>query len=410
MRQQINGSTQVTLNSTALPALSGLTVVELSGGVAGAYCGRLLAMYGARVILVEPPSGASLREVGPHRAGARSTPGAAFIVNAAGKESITLDVSSPTGRALLHEICASTDMLIDDAGTLRGAGISWDELHARFARLVVVMISPFGESGPYAGYESLPGVLYALGGYTYLTGDPEREPIQGPEHIPAYMTGANAYIGALAAVLARGESGEGQLVEVSGMESLAAAHQWTITRYDYNGRVQPRNNSRYDSLHPVTFYDCADGTVAASPSSPDQLDRMMLLIGREDVLQDPRFSTNQLRIENADAFDAEVAPWFLARTRQEVTEECQAYRVPCAPALEVDELLQHEQLRARGYWRPAHHPVAGDLLLPGAPFRMPMSPAVGGVAPVAGQDNEANYSALGLSAGEISALREAGVV
>jgi len=336
--------------------------------------------------------------------------GAAFIVNGAGKESVTLDPSTPTGRALLDRLCASADILLDDSHALRAAGITWEGLHASFPRLVVVAVSPFGESGPYAGYEALDGTLYALGGYTYLTGDPHREPIQGPENIPGYMAGANAYIGALAAVVAREQTGKGQLVEVSAMESLAAAHQWTMTRYDYNGRVQTRNNSRYDSLHPVTYYECADGTVAISPSTPDQLERMMLLIEREDMLKDPRFSTNALRIENADEFDAEVAPWFMARTRNEITEACQAYRVPCAPALEVDELLQHEQLRARGFWRAAHDPTAGDLLLPRAPFRMPASPSLDGVAPRLGQDTEAVYNSLGLDADALAGLREAHVI
>lgn len=392
------------------PALRGLTVLDLSAGVAGSYCGRMLAMYGARVVLVEPPSGSPLRAAGPRPPGPSTDRGAVFIVNAAGKESVTLDSSTPTGRVLLEGLCAAADILVDDSHALPAAGLTWEGLHASFPRLVVVAVSPFGESGPYAGYQALDGTLYALGGYTYLTGDPHREPIQGPENIPGYMAGANAYIGALAAILAREQTGEGQLVEVSAMESLAAAHQWTMTRYDYNGRVQLRNNSRYDSLHPVTYYECADGTVGVSPSTPDQLERMMLLIGREDMLQDPRFSTNALRIENADEFDAEVAPWFMARSRNEITEACQAYRVPCAPALKVDELLQHLQLKARGFWRAAQDPVAGDLLLPGAPFRMPASPALGGVAPLLGQDTEALYRSLGLDADELAGLREARVV
>lgn len=393
-------------------ALEGLTVLDHSSGIAGAYCGRLLATYGARVILVEPPCGSELRRQGPWGTAPQSLEaGASFLALGPGKESVTLDTSKATGQELFWRLCSSADVLIVDDRTLEAEGITWDSLHARFPRLVVADISAFGRSGPYKEYEALPGTLYALGGYSYMTGDPDREPLQGPANIPGYMAAATTYVGVLSALFVRERTGVGQCVEVSAMEALAAAHQWTITRYEYNGRIQPRNKNRYDSLHPVTYYACADGTVAVSPSTPDQLDRMMLLIGRAEMLEDPRFSSNILRIENADAFDAEVAPWFMARTRAEITELCQTYRVPCAPALEIDELLEHEQLTARRYWRTEEHPTAGQLKMAGPPFRMPESEAVGGRAPLLGEHSEAVYAELaGLDPAGVAALREAGTI
>ncbi len=393
-------------------ALDGITVLDCSSGIAGAYCGRLLATYGARVILVEPPCGSSLRQQGPRRSTSQShDDGALFLALGAGKESVTLDASGATGADLFGRLCSAADVLIVDDCSLEDAGITWESLHARFPRLVLTDISAFGRTGPYANYEALPGTLYALGGYSYMTGDPDREPLQGPENVPGYMAAATAYAGVVSALFVRGRTGAGQRIEVSAMEALAAAHQWTITRYEYNGRIQPRNENRYDSLHPVTYYACADGTVAVSPSTPDQLDRMMLLIGREELLEDTRFSTNISRIENADAFDAEVAPWFMARTRAEITEACQTYRVPCAPALEIDELIEHQQLVARGYWRTEIHPAAGALKMAGPPFRMPGSRAVGGRAPMLGEHSEAIYAELtGLDAAAVAALREAGSI
>ncbi len=349
-------------------ALAGLTVLECSTGVAGGYCGRLFALYGARVLAItesDVPSAIGL-DSGAVAVGEK----ALSIYLGAGKETITR--TALAGDAL-ERLLSSADVVITDERWPQWVAASSEALRSRYPNLIVIHISPFGLSGPYAGYAALPGTLYALGGYSYMTGDASREPLNGPEHIPAYMAGAHAYVGAMAALLARARDGQGQSVEVSAMESLASAHQWTITRYSYNGRIQPRNGNRYDSLHPVTYYRCADGTVAVAPSTPDQLERLLLLLGREDLFADPRFTTNFARIENADSFDTEVAPWFLGRSRAEITRECQAYRVPVAPALEIDELLTHEQLEARGFWRPIIGPGGARLLLPGPPFRMPLS-------------------------------------
>jgi crotonobetainyl-CoA:carnitine CoA-transferase CaiB-like acyl-CoA transferase len=372
-------------------ALDGLVVLELSMGVAGAYCGRLLAMHGATVTLVEPPGGNALRRLGPFAS--RANPGetgAVFLTLAAGKQSRVLDLEDPAGVATFESLCAGADVLVTDGPmSLRHAGIDAIELSTRFPRLVAAAVSPCGASGPYAHFQATSATVYALGGYTYLTGELACEPLQGPDQQPEYIAGAYACIGVLAALQARERTGRGQFVDVSEMECLASGHQWTLARFAYNGRVQERNGNRYDSFHPITYYDCADGVAALSPSSPDQLERLMLLIGREELLVDPRFRTNLLRITNADEFDREVEGWFRERPRDEVVRLCQEFRVPCAPALEVDELLLHEQLLARNFWRKSEHPAAGDLLLPAPPFRLTSGAAPVGRAPLLGEHTNA---------------------
>lgn len=371
-------------------ALDDLLVVEVSTGVAAAYCGRLLAMYGARVVLLEPPDGSPLRFVGPFGSSDRPREsGALFLTLGAGKESIVLDLGSEDGRALFEAISSRADVLItDDARGMAAAGLDYESIARRNRGIVLASVTPFGESGPYAGFSATSAVIYALGGYTYITGDPDREPVSGPENLPEYVAGAYAYDAVLAALVARKRTGRGQRIEVSELEGIAAAHQWTLTRYDYNGRVQERNGNRYNSLHPVTCYECSDGVIAASPSSPAQLRSMLQLLNREDLFDDPRFATNSARIDNADAFDDEVQPWFRARTRAQAVAECQDFRVPTAPALEVEELLTHEQLVARHYWQPSAHPVVGHILLPGPPFRMPASPVEPDRAPLLGEHTE----------------------
>lgn len=397
----------------ATKALAGLTVLEISDGVAAAYCGHLLAAYGARVLLVEPPSGSRLRRIGPFASpdGAIET-GAMFLTLGAGKESLTLDAGTTSGVAVLEALCAPADVLLTDgARRLARFGFGYESLTTRFPRLVFASVSPFGDSGPYADFSATSSTLYALGGYTYLTGDRDREPLQGPEHQPQYLAGASTYIAVLAAVMARKRTGRGQRVEVSEFESMVAGHQSTLSRYSYSGYINERTGNRYMSLAAVDYYSCADGVVGMAASSPAQVEALLKLMGRDDMLQDERFSTHAARNANADAFDAEIAPWFAERTRAGVVELCQLMRVPAAPALEVDELLDHEQLLARGFWHVSPHPVAGDLQLPGPPFRMPESPYEPSRAPLLGEHSSEAYAEFaGLDAATQSRLYEAGVL
>lgn len=363
--------------------LAGTLVVEDASSAAQAYCGRLFALFGARVAMVEGPAGAPIRNEHPPR-WPMDVPGPAFLALAGGKESFLLD---PVERGETDALLAAADVII--AGDeLKAKFGSVSGIASRFPTAIVASISPFGDSGPYADFAALPGVLYALGGYAFITGYADREPLIGPASIPAFMAGLNAYTGILAALRSRATTGFGGIVEVSELESLAAAHQWTIARYTYNGHIMRRNGSRYDSLHPVTYYDCADGTIAASPSAPDQLDRMLAVMGMSELLEDPQFSTNYQRILHADAFDAAVAPWFRGQGRDDLAELLQTVRVPAAPAFELDELLHHKQLVARGFWQPLSG-TSTSVRVAGPPFRIlgwtpesPHVPALGEHRPV----------------------------
>ncbi|MBI5947595.1 MAG: CoA transferase [Chloroflexi bacterium] len=347
-----------------------LLVVELSAGPAAAYCGWMFAASGHEVVLVEPPSGSALRTVPPFAEGAApGDGGASFLTLASGKRSVVIDLSAPAGREDFAALCDRADVVLTDvASSLADAGLTFDALHERRPGLILTSITPFGERGPYAGFAATSAVLHALGGYTYITGEAGREPLTGPESFPEYIAGANAFAGTMAALLARQEGGPGQEVEVNAMECLVAGHQFTLPRYSYQGLTLGRTGNRYASLVGVTFFPCADGVIAISASSPAQLSQLFLLTGHENLVGDGRFDAMNTTAENSLAFDEIISPWFAARPRDEAVELCQAYRVPAAPVLEVDELLQHPQLAARNFWGTVRHPAAGDLKLPRAPF------------------------------------------
>ncbi len=394
-------------------ALGGLRVLDLSQDVSGTYCGKLLACYGAEVWKIEPPSGDPTRHIGASTSDGRTKPGALFLHLNTGKKSCTLNLDTERGQEILRRLAGGADIVIEDAGpgVMEERGLGYNDLSAANANLIYVSLSAFGSDGPYAGYQATQLTLYALGGYMYLTGDPDREPLQGPGHQPACLAGAHALAGTVIALWAREPGAGGQHVEVSEMESVAAAHQWTITRYNFAGVIQRRMGNRYDLTHPNTLYPCRDGYVAISVSTEKQAESFLLLVGQAELLEDKRFRGGLARLANADAFDEIVAPWFAERSKEEIVLLCQELRVPCAPVAEVDDVLEHEQLIARGFWREVDHPEAGRLRYPGPPFRMSDSPGQIGRAPLLGEHSAEIYEdGTGYSSDELARLREEGVI
>jgi len=393
---------------TALP-LAQLRALEVGGGPAAAFCGRLLALYGAQVVRVEPPQGDPLRRA---EAPSPGQSGPLFLYLNAGKLGITLDLDRADGVHLFRRLAAQADLVVEDLGPgeMDRRGLGYPSLAALNGGLVYVAISPFGEEGPYAGFRACDLVLYALGGYMYITGEEEREPLQGPPYLPSYLAGAYAFVGALLALWHRHSGGGGQKVEVTELESLAASHQWTQTLFNYSGTVQRRQGNRYYFSHPNSVYACRDGYLSLSVATEDQFERLCLLLGRPELRQDPRFASNAARCAHAQALDEAIAPWFLARSRQEAVAAAQELRIPAAPVLSLPEVLAHPHLEEQGFWQEVAGPQ-GLLRLPGPPFRLGAPPGPLAPAPALGQHNDEVYGRwLGLSPRQRQRLHQAGVI
>ena len=395
-------------------ALGGLRVLDLSQDVSGAYCGKLLACYGAEVWKIEPPSGDPTRIEGPSRAGdAASHAGPLFLFLNTGKKSCTLDLDVERGREILRRLASKADLLIEDAGpgVMDERGVGYNDLSAVNPELIYVSPSPVGSERADREDQATPRPHAELGGYMYRTGGPDRGPRQGPGGQPAYLAGAHARAGAMTALWARESGAGGQHVEVSELESIAVAHQWTTTRYHFAGMIQKRYGNRYELGHPNTLYACRDGFITISAASERQAESLFLLMGQPELMEDDRFRNGIVRRINADALDEAIAPWFAERTRDEVVQLCQELHVPCAPVAEIDEVLEDAQLEARGFWREVEHPEAGRLRYPGPPYHMPDSPGEIGRAPLLGEHGVEIYEdGAGCSSGELERLREEGVI
>jgi CoA:oxalate CoA-transferase len=396
-------------------ALDGLMVLDVSENISGPYCTKLLGSFGAEVIKIERPDhGDPSREVGPFL---NDIPhperSALFLYLNTNKKGITLDLHSPSGADLFKKLATGADVLVENfvPGKMTGWGLGYETLEKNNSKLIMASITAFGQTGPYRDFKGGRLVNNALGGYTYLNGDPNREPLTGGGEQPAYQGGLNAYVGVTAALLMRHRTGKGQHIDVSIHECISTILQFNVNRYVYSKKIQTRVGNRYMYSHPTTIYPCKDGLVSIAPSSDEQGENLLSMMEMTHLLEDPRFQTGFHRLANADAFDAEVKPWFLERSSREIVELCQEWRVPAAYVNNVANILDDPQYRARAFWQPMDHPEAGLLPYASAPFKMSKTPAQPQRAPLLGEHNLEIYrERLGLSLKEIDQMKAAGII
>ena len=396
-------------------ALEGVRVLELSQHISGPYCTKMLAAFGAEVIKVEKPGeGDGARRTGPFLAD-KPPPerSGLFLYLNTGKKGITLNIESPAGLKVIKKLVKTIDVLVEnfEPWIMPGLGLDYGTLNKTNPRLVMTSISNFGQSGPYRDYKATSIIEYALSGHLYITGEPDREPLQGPGPQPEYQGGLHGFFGTMLALYSREETGLGQWVDVSIMEAMAGFHQFTITNYTYGGEIKRRTGNRYAAQPQITIHPCKDGHVALSASTPLQREMLYSLAGMPELRDDPRFQTRDDIIVNADAFDALLLPWFKERTKDEIFHTCAEWRIPCTPVSSPEELLNDPHYKARDFWVEVDHPKAGRLTYPGAPFKMLETPWQAGRAPLLGEHNEEIYCGqLGYSEEDLVRLSQGGVI
>ncbi len=378
--------------------LSDITVVEVADSVAGAFCGRLLAAFGARVIKVErPPHGSWARYAEPQLKGYDPPDaGALYQYDNMSKESVLIDWKCADGWSSLLDLVSGADVLVDDwqPKTRRELGIDGDRLHSLNPQLVNLSLTPFGLSGPYADWQSAPLVSLALGGYLYLSGEEGREPLMLPGYQAQRLTAMKGYAGIMLALRAREITGKGQPVELSEIEALAALHQFTFVSHEYDGIIRKRAGvrlatGRRTGGYPITTLPCKDGYITFSASAPHQWDYVCAMIGREDLLINPRFMAFQSLKDAADEIDEILLEWVADKTRQEIVDlAAGVYSVPASPVFDLGETLQDEQYNERGLFAEFEHPQGYSVTFPGVPFHMSRTQPNFNPAPTLGQHKQ----------------------
>lgn len=383
---------------TALP-LKGLTVVEVAEGVAGPHCCRMLAAFGADVVKVElPPNGDWSRREGPFLTEDRDPEASAlFLYNNTGKRSVLLDWHTPEGMARLSALAASADVLIED-WTLpfrERLDLPTDAFTAANPGLIELCVTPFGLSGPYARWNSSPMVQLALGGYMYLIGEEDREPLTLPGRQADYLTALTAYAAVQFALWERGRTGEGRFLELTMLETVATLHQFTYVMHTYDGLVRTRNGHRWErngrfAAYPNVVLPCADGQLCWGLTPDWQWDLLCVMMDREDLQVDPRFDTREKRRVNADQIDEIIVEWAKDRPRAELFAETAGdWGLITAPVLDLGEVFDDPQYLHRGLFQQLDHPSAPTAVYPTFPFRSCLGTPDLSRAPMLGEHTDA---------------------
>jgi crotonobetainyl-CoA:carnitine CoA-transferase CaiB-like acyl-CoA transferase len=347
-----------------------LQVVEIAGSQAGALAAKLFADYGARVVKVEPPGGDPLRPNGEPWAGM----GSEFAFFNTSKRSVVLDLQSDAGLRRLAPLIERADVVVESAAPdpLRPLTASLGD-----EQLVRVYVSPFGLGdpsgpvGPYARYRSNSFTDDAIGGHLWVGGEMDREPLQRRGLHTHVQAGLHAFIGALAALLARERIGRGQTVDVSHQDGMASLHQHTTTMWTHGGHVIERaGNGQAGPWHPAGVYPCRDGYVFLGHATGAKLVPFVEVLGYGHLFEDPRFATDAGRAQHKREFDAALTERLLELTTEEITDLGRAVFSPIGPVPTMLEVLEDEQYRARDFWvclSPAPE-AAPALRFPRGPF------------------------------------------
>lgn len=381
----------------AATALGGIRVLDLSSGVAGPYCTRLLAGLGAEVVKVEPPGGDYARRLGPFLTGSsfgkKDKPGldhsALFHHLNAGKKSVVLDIQSDADRSTIRSLATRSQILVEcfPPGVMADLGLGYESLCRDNPKLVMTSISDFGQNGPYRDFHADEIVHLALGGLLYTTGEPDREPLALAGHQASYLAGLNATIAAVAGLCQAEVSGRGSHIDVSILESVVSVLEATTVLYSRDGVIRRRQGNRHGRSHPTTILPCRDGYIGVMLGGDADWDLFAAFTGLEG-LADPRFATVAGRLASADEIDAIVRPWLMTRTRRDLFHSAQELRLPLAMVLSPEEVMRDAQHRRRKFFSTVDHPVVGKVTLVGPPFRMSSAPWISGRAPTLDEHRE----------------------
>jgi len=399
-------------------ALSGITVLEIGELVSAPYCGKLFADYGAEVVKIEPPAGDGARRWGPFPGDIADLEksGLFFFLNT-NKRGVTLDLTQARGRELLRAMAARADAVVENLrpGTLAAWGLDYPALASINPNLVLISITPFGQTGPYAAWDGTDLNAYHLSGASSrYCGRPGEPPLEHGTFAADFYGATTAATWGLAAIYGRDRAGGGQHVDVSCAEAIAATFVGgqNIGGYAQDGRFERRTGVGMPLGAPATILPCKDGHVWMLALEPGQWNGLARVMGNPEWMQVEMFQDMYARAQNADAIYPLLVEWTMEHGKHEIMERCQANGVPVTAVFTVAEAAEHPHLRERGYIVDLEHPVLGRVRDLGAPFRLPASP--GGPrrpAPLLGEHNAAVYAALaGVGAAELAELRRAGVV
>ena len=391
-------------------ALTGLRVVDLARFVAGPFCCQILGDHGADVVKVERAEGEPARQMPPFYQGESLY----FMAYNGSKRGLCINLRVPEGLALLRRIILQADVVVENfrAGTMETMGLGYAALAAEHPKLIMVSISGFGTAGPYAGLPAFDEIIQTMSGLSSLTGDPAGPPLLAGTYVSDFLTGVYAALGAVLAIQARTQTGRGQWVRMNLLHCLTSILNTTVTRYLTLGEAPRRYGNRNPLIAPGNLYRAKDGYVTVECLTQDMWEAFARAMGREDLIQDPRFVDVVSRQRHADVLDALIEAWMRDQTVEEVLALLHRHAVPCGPVLDVPALVQHPQFHANRMATTVEVPGVGPVAFVAPPIQMDAETAARrGRPPRPGEHADAVLSEwLELGKDEIARLRAVGVL
>jgi crotonobetainyl-CoA:carnitine CoA-transferase CaiB-like acyl-CoA transferase len=393
--------------------LDGVKVLELGSLIAGPYAGSLFAQFGAEVIKVEPPgTGDPLRKWRELHEGTSLW----WYVQSRNKKSVSLDLDTDEGREIICKLAVETDVLIENfrPGTLERWGLGWDVLSAINPRLVMVRVSGYGQTGPRSALPGFAAIAEGMGGLRHVTGYPDRPPVRAGVSIGDTLAALYGVVGALVALhQVKVNGGVGQTVDVALYEAVFAVMESLLPEYSLHGVVRGRTGSSLPGISPSNTYPCRDGDYVIIAANGDALfQRLMAVIGRADLAQDPALEHNDGRVTRNEELDQAITEW---TQRQEITEVIRLLELAAVPVgrsytaadIAVDPHYQSRQMLEK-HALPQGGP---DVLVPGIVPKLSGTPGnTRWLGPQLGQHTAEVLASVGFDPGAIARLKLKGII
>lgn len=392
-------------------ALAGLKVLELGQLIAGPFAAKTLADFGAEVIKIEPPVGGD-----PLRKWRmlKNDTSVWWQVQSRNKRSLALDLRTPEGQALVRQLAQEADVLIENfrPGAMEGWGLSPADLVASNPRLIVLRISGYGQTGPYRNRPGFGVIGEAMGGLRHLSAEPGRVPVRVGVSIGDTLAALHGVIGILLALQHRHATGQGQVIDVALYEAVFNCMESLLPEYSAFGAVRGAAGSALPGIAPTNAYLCKDGSYALIAGNGDSIfKRLMVLIGRPDLANDPALSDNAGRVARVQELDQAIGAWTAQHPVQEVLDALEHSSVPAGKIYTVADIAADPHYASRGMLQEVQLEDGSALTVPGIVPKLSLTPGSQRTpAPGLGQDTHRILSEMGLTEAQIEDLRVRGIV
>ena len=393
--------------------LTDIRVVEMGQLLAGPFCGQLLADFGAEVIKIEPPGeGDPMREWGREKPYGKSL---WWPVVARNKKSVTLNLRLPEAQAVVRDLVAKADILIENfrPGTMERWGLGYDALKAINPRLIMVRVTGFGQTGPYASRAGYGSIGEAMGGLRYVVGDPSTQPSRMGISIGDELAATYACLGALMALHHRERTGEGQIVDSAIYEAVLAMMESMVTEYHVAGYVRERTGPILPNVSPSNVFDTKDGKLLLVAANQDTVFRRLAqAMGQPGLATDPRYATHAARGDHQPELDALINDWTRTVDLDPLQALLEEHGVPCGLIYTAPDMLKDPHFRAREAIVDVAHPVFGTLKMQNVAPRLSATPgAVRHAGPDLGEHTaEILGGLLGIDPATQDAWRARGII